>query len=124
MKIKRFRSLVDPNRSSRSGRDLIEITTQVPINTLPLKQPNNNNQTMAFLSPTKVLLKQARVLLVGSGRMGNIRAKAIFSNPRFEFVGVIDENINGARQLADVYRVRFEFTRHWHRGRMIDRSIH
>ena len=62
---------------------------------------------MAFLSRTKPLLKQARVLLVGSGRMGNIRAKAIYSNPRFEFAGVIDENISAAKLLADEFRVRF-----------------
>lgn len=51
-------------------------------------------------------MQQARVLLVGSGRMGRIRAKAAFSNPRFEIAGVVDQNVNGAKQLADLYRVR------------------
>lgn len=46
------------------------------------------------------------MLLVGSGRMGRIRAKAAFSNPRFEIAGVVDQNVNGAKQLADLYRVR------------------
>lgn len=61
---------------------------------------------MTFLFPTKTLLDQARVLLVGSGRMGHIRAKAIFSNPRFEFAGIVDDNVDGAKKLADLYRVR------------------
>ncbi|KAL3801218.1 hypothetical protein HJC23_012618 [Cyclotella cryptica] len=59
---------------------------------------------MTFLSPTTSLLQQARVLLVGSGRMGHIRAKAIFSNPRFDFAGIVDDNVDGAKKLADVYR--------------------
>jgi glutamyl-tRNA reductase len=62
---------------------------------------------MSFISPTKALFQQARVLLVGSGRMGHIRAKAIFANPRFDFAGVVDQNVDGAKQLADVYRVRY-----------------
>ena len=60
---------------------------------------------MTVLSTTKALLQQARVLLVGSGRMGNIRAQCIFSNPRFEFAGIVDENPIAAKSLADVYRV-------------------
>ena len=60
---------------------------------------------MAVLSTTKALLHQARVLLVGSGRMGNIRAQCIFSNPRFEFAGIVDENPIAAKPMADVYRV-------------------
>ena len=57
------------------------------------------------MATTKALLQQARVLLVGSGRMGNIRAQCIFSNPRFEFAGIVDENPIAAKSLADVYRV-------------------
>jgi hypothetical protein len=38
--------------------------------------------------------------------MGHIRAKAIYANPRFEFAGVVDQNVDGAKQLAEVYRVR------------------
>ena len=47
----------------------------------------------------------ARVLLVGSGRMGRIRAKAIYSNPRFEFVGIVDSNVERAAELGEIYRV-------------------
>lgn len=60
---------------------------------------------MTFLTATPSLFQQARVILVGSGRMGHIRAKAIFANPRFELVGVVDENVENANRLADVYRV-------------------
>lgn len=61
---------------------------------------------MTFASATTKLLRhEARVLLVGSGRMGHIRAKAIFSNPRFEFCGVVDANAENAARLGGIYRV-------------------
>eukprot|EP00584_Thalassiosira_punctigera_P027589 CAMPEP_0172580250 /NCGR_PEP_ID=MMETSP1067-20121228/139662_1 /TAXON_ID=265564 ORGANISM="Thalassiosira punctigera, Strain Tpunct2005C2" /NCGR_SAMPLE_ID=MMETSP1067 /ASSEMBLY_ACC=CAM_ASM_000444 /LENGTH=365 /DNA_ID=CAMNT_0013372987 /DNA_START=195 /DNA_END=1292 /DNA_ORIENTATION=+ len=61
---------------------------------------------MTFISATNKLLRhaQARVLLVGSGRMGHIRAKAIYSNPRFEFCGVVDSNVEEAAKLGGIYR--------------------
>ena len=49
--------------------------------------------------------RQARVLLVGSGRMGNIRAKALYSSPKYDFVGVVDSNVDEASKLGDMYRV-------------------
>ncbi len=49
--------------------------------------------------------RRARVLLVGSGRMGQIRAKAIYSNPRFELIGIVDSNVDAAMKLAEMYRV-------------------
>mmetsp|Transcript_44165 Transcript_44165/g.79234 ORF Transcript_44165/g.79234 Transcript_44165/m.79234 type:complete len:97 (-) Transcript_44165:1206-1496(-) len=65
---------------------------------------------MTFISATNKLLRhaQARVLLVGSGRMGHIRAKAIYSNPRFEFCGIVDSNVEEAAKLGEIYRVRAE----------------
>ncbi len=59
---------------------------------------------------TRTLLRhaqqqQARVLLVGSGRMGHIRAKAMYSNPRIDLVGVVDSNLNEAARLGGVYHV-------------------
>lgn len=63
---------------------------------------------MAF-SATNLLLqnaRQARVLLVGSGRMGNIRAKALYSSPKFKFCGVVDSNVDDAAKLGNVYLVR------------------
>jgi len=61
---------------------------------------------MAFINPTKAALQhaRARVLLVGSGRMGHIRAKALYSNPRFEFCGIVDSNVKAAGTLSEIYR--------------------
>ena len=47
--------------------------------------------------------RRARILLVGSGRMGQIRASAINSNPRMELMGVVDPA--GAVKIVDTYRV-------------------
>ncbi|CAB9510932.1 Myo-inositol 2-dehydrogenase [Seminavis robusta] len=44
--------------------------------------------------------KKAKVALIGSGRMGQIRASILMANPRFDFVGVVDVNQNGATELA------------------------
>ena len=67
---------------------------------------------MAF-SATNLLLqnatRQARVLLVGSGRMGNIRAKALYSSPKYDFAGVVDSNVDEAAKLGNVYRVSFRY---------------
>lgn len=49
---------------------------------------------------------RARVLVVGSGRMGQIRASLLQANPRFDVQGVVDTHFDGARQLADKYGVR------------------
>ena len=40
--------------------------------------------------------------------MGHIRAKAIYSNPRFEFCGIVDSNVEEAAKLGEIYRVRAE----------------
>ena len=64
---------------------------------------------MTFISATSVLLRhtqQTRVLLIGSGRMGNIRAAAMYSNPRFDLCGVVDSNVDEASKLANTYHVR------------------
>ncbi|KAL7540831.1 hypothetical protein ACHAXR_010987 [Thalassiosira sp. AJA248-18] len=61
---------------------------------------------MTFISATNKLLRhaQARVLLVGSGRMGHIRAQAMYSNPRFELCGIVDSNAEEAAKLGEIYR--------------------
>lgn len=46
---------------------------------------------------------RARILLVGSGRMGQIRAQILYANPRFELCGVVDVNLAGAEKLAKQY---------------------
>ncbi len=40
--------------------------------------------------------------------MGAIRAKILYANPKFDFLGVCDINLSAAKKLADVYSVR-----HW-----------
>ena len=61
---------------------------------------------MTFISATRVLLRhttqQTRVLLMGSGWMGNIRAAAMYSNPRFDLCGVVDSNVDEAAKLANI----------------------
>ena len=38
--------------------------------------------------------------------MGNIRAAAMYSNPRFDLCGVVDSNVDEAAKLANKYHVR------------------
>ena len=79
---------------------------------------------MTFASTTTLLRHaQARVLLVGSGRMGHIRAKAIYSNPRFEFCGIVDANVDEAAKLGEIYRVRYEWLL-WKRRHAIICPLH
>eukprot|EP00924_Labyrinthula_sp_SR-Ha-C_P004432 snap_masked-scaffold_89-processed-gene-0.34-mRNA-1 protein AED:1.00 eAED:1.00 QI:0/0/0/0/1/1/4/0/382 len=46
-------------------------------------------------------MKQIKVCLIGTGRMGQIRAHALYSNPKFILVGIVGHNIS----LADKYSV-------------------
>ena len=48
----------------------------------------------------------ARVAVVGSGRMGAIRASAIVSNPRLELGAIVDSDRARGQKLASYYRVR------------------
>jgi predicted homoserine dehydrogenase-like protein len=56
-------------------------------------------------SSTKGGERPARVVVVGSGRMGHIRSSLLRSNPKFELVGIVDTFLEGAQKLADNYRV-------------------
>jgi len=49
-------------------------------------------------------LSAARVALIGSGRMGQIRASLMYANPRFDLCGIIDNNIDAATSLASKYK--------------------
>ncbi len=55
-------------------------------------------------------ISAARVALIGSGRMGQIRASLMYANPRFDLCGVIDNNINAATSLASKYKVRYHYS--------------
>ena len=47
----------------------------------------------------------ARVLLVGSGRMGQIRASIIHANPRMQLCGIVDPDLIAASVLSERYQV-------------------
>ena len=57
---------------------------------------------MSRLRSLDRILPRAPVLLVISGRMGRIRAKAAYSNPRLELAGIIDLDEEGAARLGGV----------------------
>jgi glutamyl-tRNA reductase len=50
-------------------------------------------------------LRKARVVVVGSGRMGQIRAGLIRASPRFELCGIVDTQIAAAQSLAEKFDV-------------------
>ena len=50
--------------------------------------------------------RRAKVIVIGSGRMGLIRSSLIYANPRFELCGIVDVNIEGAAAVADTFGVR------------------
>lgn len=51
-------------------------------------------------------INRARVILVGSGRMGQIRASLLYANPRFEITGIVDSDMSAASNLAEVYSTK------------------
>ena len=57
------------------------------------------------LSSFREVPKRARVVVVGSGRMGHIRSSLLYANPRFEIAGIVDINHDGAANLANIYGV-------------------
>jgi glutamyl-tRNA reductase len=61
-----------------------------------------SNSKRGFATATK-----ARVVVVGSGRMGTIRAALVQSNPRYELAGIVDPVRDRAKSLADKHGVRF-----------------
>lgn len=49
---------------------------------------------------------RAKVVVVGSGRMGHIRSSLVYANPRFELCGIVDTNFDAAASMADTFGVR------------------
>jgi predicted dehydrogenase len=47
--------------------------------------------------------RRARVLLVGSGRMGQIRARLLHCHSRVDLCGIVDSDLEGAQHLAALY---------------------
>lgn len=56
--------------------------------------------------PAEANHRIARVVLIGAGHMGKIRAKAINANERFVLCGVCDTDVDTAKALANRYKVR------------------
>jgi predicted dehydrogenase len=50
--------------------------------------------------------EKARVLVVGSGRMGTIRATLVRANLRLELVGIVDTHLASAQSLSERLGVR------------------
>lgn len=51
-------------------------------------------------------VNRARVILVGNGRMGQIRAGLLYANPKFELSGIVDTNMEAASVLAETYSTK------------------
>mmetsp|Transcript_104 Transcript_104/g.91 ORF Transcript_104/g.91 Transcript_104/m.91 type:complete len:185 (+) Transcript_104:44-598(+) len=51
--------------------------------------------------------KKARVVVVGSGRMGEIRSKLIYANPKMELIGIVssssNSNLKEKQAMAEEY---------------------
>jgi predicted dehydrogenase len=52
-----------------------------------------------------ILAARARVVIVGSGRMGHIRSSLLYANPRFKLLGHADVNHASAKALVTTYQV-------------------
>jgi hypothetical protein len=52
--------------------------------------------------------RRVKVLLVGCGRMGQVRARHIYASPRFLLLGIVDVDISKAKCLADHYTVNIK----------------
>lgn len=60
----------------------------------------------ALSSTSTNAASRAKVVVVGSGRMGQIRSSLIYGNPRFELCGIVDTNFEAASLLAHTFSVR------------------
>lgn len=49
------------------------------------------------------MFPRAKVLVVGCGRMGQIRASILRTNPRFDICGIVDKDMSAASVLANKY---------------------
>ena len=84
-------------------RQVTEAQSQSPINK---KKVGTKSKVMT----TENTKKKGGIIVIGSGRMGQIRAGIIYSNPRLKIIGIVDLNLNGAKELADKYSVSLPST--------------
>eukprot|EP00977_Amphora_coffeiformis_P014560 scaffold4097_cov166-Amphora_coffeaeformis.AAC.17 len=83
---------------------------------VPKNSPRPQKSKSPFMPRTFVSASssppKARVLVLGIGRMGQIRCSLLRGNPRFDVRGVVDTNLTTARTLADKYGVSDTSTDH------------
>ena len=65
----------------------------------------SGNPRRRLLSLSSHDYEKARVVVIGSGRMGHIRASLLQANPRFQVLGIADTNLASAQTLAETYGV-------------------
>jgi hypothetical protein len=53
--------------------------------------------------------RRVKVLLVGCGRMGHVRARHVYASPRFLLLGIVDVDISKAKSLANHYTVNIKY---------------
>ena len=68
---------------------------------------DTQDKTQLLKMNSDIQKRRARVVLVGSGRMGQLRAAILYANPRFDMCGIVDVNEAGATALARKFSVRF-----------------
>ena len=51
--------------------------------------------------------KTKKLLIVGTGRMGQIRMRASRIIPNLQLCGIVDENIENAKKFGDQYEIPY-----------------
>lgn len=67
-----------------------------------------HSSSVSFRTYSAASHPKARVVVVGAGRMGQIRASLLRGNPRFDVCCIVDINLEGAQALADKYGVSYQ----------------
>ena len=100
-------TLPNPVVCSRSflSRPLARCCSQATPLTLSRRQKSKAFSASRTFVSGGVVPPKARVLVMGSGRMGQIRCSLLRGNPRFDVRGVVDTNHAAAKTLADKYGV-------------------
>ena len=70
------------------------------------REYSSSSSRESAITTTRPKSTYARVVVIGTGRMGQIRTRLINSNPKFELIGIVDpKNYDDAVTLANTYRV-------------------
>jgi hypothetical protein len=97
---------------SRNMESREEHAVQITSPPLPSSARENNNYRGHIATLVKkdeggeiTTRRRVKVILVGCGRMGHVRAKHIYASPRFLLLGIIDVDFSKAKALASYYSV-------------------